>query len=204
MARERGRRSASGTGKVLLVALGAVAGLAIGMALADRSGGLDGLLRRKSSRRQRRHREDGWRGDERRSQPFDELADDDSELAPEAISHLHLRGRYPEPARREHRSDTRAHAGRPTPSAARSPAPTSASPLPSGEELEARVLEVFRNDPLLAARDIDIEADELGRVELTGWVDEAHEIAYAVTLARGVPQVREVTTQLAVPPRAVG
>lgn len=195
----RGRRGAgasgsgSGTRKVLLVALGAVAGLAIGMALADRAGGLDGLLRRKSSKRQRRHREDGWRGDERRSQRFDELSDDDSELAPEAISHLHLRGRYPEPAPRR-------SASRPAPAAS---APRNRS-SPSGEELESRVLEVFRNDLLLAERAIDIEADELGCVELTGWVDDAREIEYALTLVRGVPEVKRVVNQLAVLPGAVG
>jgi hypothetical protein len=198
MARERRRRSASGTGKVLLVALGAVAGLAIGMAIADRSGGVEGLLRRKSSRRQRRHRDDGWRGDERRSQRFDEMADDDSELAPEAISHLHLRGRYPETGSRPRREPGIRHSARPA--SATSPE----SPLPSADELEARVLEVFRNDPMMAGRNIDIEADELGRIELTGWVDDASEIEYALTLVRGVPQVRGVTNQLAVQPRAVG
>jgi osmotically-inducible protein OsmY len=57
---------------------------------------------------------------------------------------------------------------------------------------------------VLAGRNIDIEADALGRVELTGWVDEASEIDYALTLVRGVPQVRGVTNQLAVQPRAVG
>jgi hypothetical protein len=185
-----------------LVALGAVAGLAIGMALADRAGGLDGLLRRKSSRRQRRHRDDGWRGDERRSQPFDELADDDSELAPEAISHLHLRGRYPEPAPRDRRRETSSEGA----VSSRGTSPRAARPAvpPSADELELRVLEVFRNDPVLATRNIDIEADGLGRVELTGWVEDESEIAYAMTLVRGVPQVREVKNQLAVPPRAVG
>lgn len=198
MARERRRKGVTGTGKVLLVALGAVAGLAIGMAIADRSGGLEGLLRRSGSRRQRRHRDDGWRGDERRSQPFDALSDDDSELAPEAISHLHLRGRYPEePPRAPRAPDLRA-AARPAAS------PSTEPPAPSAEELEARVLAVFRNDPLLADRNIDIEADESGRIELTGWVEEGREIAYALTLARGVPQVRGVTNQLAVQPRAVG
>ncbi len=186
MAREGRRRGASGSGKVLLVALGAVAGLAIGMAIADRAGGVEGLLRRTSGRRQRRHRDDGWRGDERRSQRFDEWADDDSELSPESISHLHLRGRYPEPA--------------PRPAAGPSATPAT----PAAEELEARVLEVFRNDPLLADRNIDIEADELGHIELTGWVDAESEIEYALTLVRGVPQVRGVTSQLAVQPPAVG
>ena len=66
------------------------------------------------------------------------------------------------------------------------------------------MLEVLRNDLLLADRNIDIEADGLGRVELTGWVESASEIEYAVTLVRGVPEVRGVTHQLAVQPGAVG
>jgi hypothetical protein len=198
MAGERRHKGGSRTGTLLLVALGAVAGLAIGMAIADRAGGLDGLLRRKRSRRQRRHRDDGWRGDERRSQPFDELADDDSELAPEAISHLHLRGRYPEPPSRSSGEPVRGG----TPRAVA--IPRTESPTPSPATLEARVLEVLRNDLLLADRNIDIEADGLGRVELTGWVERASEIEYAVTLVRGVPEVRGVTHQLAVQPGAVG
>lgn len=198
MAREGRRKSSAGTGKVLLVALGAVAGLAIGLAIADRSGGLDGLLRRKSSRRQRRHRDDGWRGDERRSERFDELADDDSELAPEAISHLHVRGRYPEPTPHPRREPASRVTSRPTPTPAAAPTP------PRADELEARVLEVFRNDLTLAELNIDIEADDHGDVELTGWVREAREIEYALTLVRGVPAVRGVTNLLAVRTGAVG
>ncbi|WP_158514767.1 BON domain-containing protein [Gemmatimonas phototrophica] len=174
------------------MALGAVAGLAIGMAIADRAGGMDGLLRRKTSRRQRRHREDGWRGDERRSQTFDELEDDDSELAPEAISHLHLRGRYPEPSSRSsHPSESyRTPPRRPVVPAATS----GVDPV----ELEERVLEVFRNDLLLAERTIDIGANDEGVIELTGWVEAASEAEYAVVLAKGVPDVAAVVSLLAV------
>lgn len=189
----RGRRSgASRSGQLLLVALGAVAGLAIGMALADRAGGVEGLLRRKSSRRQRRHRDDGWRGDERRSETFDALEDDDSELAPEAISHLHLRGRYPEPSTRSsHPSESyRTPPQRP----AESQAAAGVDPI----ELEERVLEVFRNDLLLAERTIDIGANDEGVIELTGWVEAASEADYAVVLAKGVPDVAAVVSMLAV------
>ncbi|WP_439642108.1 BON domain-containing protein [Gemmatimonas sp.] len=188
----RGRRTGSSASKqLLLVALGAVAGLALGMAIADRAGGVEGLLRRKSSRRQRRHRDDGWRGDERRSQSFDEVEDDDSELAPEAISHLHLRGRYPEPTSRSSHPSERYW---PAPSQPATTVPAGADPY----ELEERVLEVFRNDLLLAERTIDIGADDDGVIELTGWVENAKEADYAVVLAKGVPEVRGVVSTLVV------
>jgi len=156
--REHRRRRESGTGKVLLLALGAVAGLAIGMAVIGRTGTPDEGVRSERSRgerrrRPRRHRVDAWGEGERPAPPVDEPTD----TAPE-------------------------------------PSP------PSAAALETRVLEVFRNDPLLRERNIDIEADELGRIELTGWVDDAREIMHALTLARGVPSVRDVTSQLAVLP----
>lgn len=205
MGRARRGARASRTGQLLLVALGAVAGLAIGMAAADRAGGLDGLLRRRQSVRRRRRLDDGWRGDERRSQSFDELADDDSELAPEAISHLHLRSRTSAP------DSGRATTGQAPAHDAGNDAGNDSDPLRRGgtgrrndsdpegveaEVLELRVLEVFRNDPLLAVRNIDIGADQHGRVELTGWVEAPAEVDYAMTLARGVPQVNSVLSHL--------
>ncbi len=63
-------------------------------------------------------------------------------------------------------------------------------------ELERRVLEAFRNDPILSERSIDIGAISAGDIELTGWVDGPQEVAYARTLARGVPGVRRVIEQL--------
>jgi len=67
---------------------------------------------------------------------------------------------------------------------------------PSDATLEARVLDVFLVDPVLQARAIDISASGPNAVELTGWVDDDHEIAYATTLARGVPGVSEVSVNL--------
>ncbi len=66
------------------------------------------------------------------------------------------------------------------------------------ELIERRVLEVFRNDPIVSERAIDICAIEDGGVELTGWVNIAAEVGYAVTLARGVPGVLQVVDHLAV------
>jgi len=156
--REHRRRGGSGTRKVLLLALGAVAGLAIGMAMIGPAGTPAGGARGERSRgerrrRPRRHRVSAWGEGER---PAPRL-NDPTDAVPES-----------------------------TP--------------PSTAALETRVLEVFRNDPLLRERNIDIEADELGRIELTGWVEDAEEITHALTLVRGVPAVRGVTHGLVVRP----
>ena len=57
------------------------------------------------------------------------------------------------------------------------------------EELEDRVLEAFRNDPILCERAVDIGSLGPGIIELSGWVESEDESQHAVTLARGVPEV---------------
>lgn len=71
-------------------------------------------------------------------------------------------------------------------------------PLTPTEELEERVLEAFRNDPILSERAIDIGAIDDGIVELTGWVNADDESQQAVVVARGVPGVETVVNRLAV------
>jgi len=66
------------------------------------------------------------------------------------------------------------------------------------EELEERVLEAFRNDPVLSERAIDIGAIDDGILELTGWVNAEDESQQAVVVARGVPGVETVVNRLAV------
>ncbi len=65
-------------------------------------------------------------------------------------------------------------------------------------DVAARVLEAFRNDPVLLDRPIDIGAIGSGIVELTGWVDSPEEIRHATTLARGTIGVATVVNRLAV------
>lgn len=65
-------------------------------------------------------------------------------------------------------------------------------------ELEERVLEAFRNDPILSERAVDIGAVGEGVIELTGWVRDESEGDHAVTLARGVPDVVTVVNRLAI------
>lgn len=66
------------------------------------------------------------------------------------------------------------------------------------EELEERVLETFRNDPILVDRPIDIGAIGTGIIELTGWVDAFAEIKHATTLTRGTIGVHTVVNRLLV------
>jgi len=226
MAQSRFRKRPTRTSSVLLVALGAVAGIALGMIVADRVGGMDGLLRRGGRGSRREPGPEGWRGDERRTDAFDELADDDSELSGESIAHMHVRrrGEHQDSAPdampdrlstrerlRDRMRDRRTRSMEPevtvgaTAAAHGAGAPLaeiaaipSGPSVPTHEELESRVLEAFRNDLVLEARAIDIGAVGSGTIELTGWVESTGEIAHALTLARGVPGVSSVVDHLAV------
>src|SRR5262245_54985526 len=66
------------------------------------------------------------------------------------------------------------------------------------ETLEDRVLEAFRNDPILAERAIDIGSIGDGVIELAGWVEDEDEARHAVTNARGVPDVDTVVNRIAI------
>ncbi len=186
--RSRGR---SASGSVLLVAIGAAAGVALGMVIADRAGGIAGLMRKAGVRRGTPRTGSGsgheglpgWRRDEHRSQRFDQLQDDDSELSPESIAHMHVQGGVERSAGDAHTDDVLELPVR---------------HAPNETELESRVLEAFVNDPILRERSIDICASGSGTIELTGWVHDSGEIGHALTLARGVPDVLAVVDRLAV------
>jgi hypothetical protein len=64
--------------------------------------------------------------------------------------------------------------------------------------LEERVLEAFRNDPVLCERAIDIGSLNDGVIELAGWVENDDEARHAVTIARGVPGVDTVVNRIAI------
>ncbi|MBA3645879.1 MAG: BON domain-containing protein [Gemmatimonadaceae bacterium] len=72
------------------------------------------------------------------------------------------------------------------------------APIKGSEELEERVLEAYRNDPILSERAVDIGAIQEGIIELTGWVNAEDEAKQAVDVARGVPGVETVVNRLAV------
>ena len=133
--------------------MGALAGLAVGVLLADR-GLLSGLRKRRKG-----------------------AADDPDEEVP-----------------RERPARSRASAeGRPF-DADRAPR----KPVDDEAELEARVLETFRNDPILVDLPIDIGAIGTGIIELTGWVGAREEIRHATTLTRGTIGVHTVINRLVV------
>ena len=75
---------------------------------------------------------------------------------------------------------------------------TTTASLNGEEELEERVLEAFRNDPILSERAVDIGAVEDRIIELTGWVNSEEESHQAVAVARGVPGVETVVNRLAI------
>ncbi|MEO6526798.1 MAG: BON domain-containing protein [Gemmatimonadaceae bacterium] len=140
-------------GTVTSVLLGAVAGFAVGMLVAQRVGGFSGLAKKV---RLRGHVEE----DVEASGPA--IADDDfSEFDEDYDDELEDEG---EP----------------------------------NEGLEERVLEAFRNDPILAERAIDIGGIGEETIELAGWVNTEDEANHAVVLARGVPGVQTVVNRIAV------
>jgi len=64
------------------------------------------------------------------------------------------------------------------------------------DALDARVLEAFSNDPVLAERAVQIECTDDDAIVLHGRVNSAREVAHAVTIARGVPGVAAVRQHL--------
>jgi hypothetical protein len=135
----------------LFLAIGALAGLAFGVLLAQRFGGLSALGSRVRDRLRRAEAE--ARGD--RPGGYEDYGDE------EAYDDLDYE-------------------------------------LSAEEELEERVLETFRNDPVLSERAIDIGAIGEGIIELTGWVHGHDEVSHAMTVTRGTPGVETVVNRLTV------
>ncbi len=143
----------SGSGSAMFLVLGALAGFAAGVYVAEQFGGFRGLtdkIREKLGRES--DEEDLLAG----------LDDDDDRLEMAGY----------DDDDEESMSDT--------------------------DELEERVLEAFRNDPILSERAIDIGAIDDGIVELTGWVNAEDETHHALTVTRGVPGVETVVSRLSI------
>ena len=140
-------------GTVTSVLLGAVAGFAVGMLVAQRVGGFSGLA--KKIRRGAKEAAEELGGPVVADDFGDEYDDDYEEDELEADSE-------------------------------------------EGSELEERVLEAFRNDPILSERAIDIGGIGDETIELAGWVTTDEEAEHAVVLARGVPGVVTVLNRIAV------
>ncbi|MEO5903089.1 MAG: BON domain-containing protein [Gemmatimonadaceae bacterium] len=157
----RYRDEESNSASALYVALGALAGFAAGVVVAQQYGGISGLTAKLRDRL-------GTLGSE----------GDAQELQLDAHAHDHEYDGDDEDDEFEDDADE--------------------GPLDATEELEERVLEAFRNDPILSERAIDIGAIDEGIVELTGWVNAEDESQNAVVVARGVPGVDTVVNRLAV------
>jgi hypothetical protein len=167
-----------------MVALGAAAGLALGIALADRTGGVKGLKakirRRRRERAQQLDAEAGYAPTSTVEASI-AMAEDYAALYDEA------------PGESELAEDDDSTEASIMDASADAPAITS-----DDIDLEGRVLEAFRNDPILRGRPIDIGAIGDGLIELTGWVHSPAEVAHALTLARGVPSVAHVVDRLTI------
>ncbi|MGI9044810.1 MAG: BON domain-containing protein [Gemmatimonadaceae bacterium] len=155
----RYRDEESPAASALYVALGALAGFAAGVVVAQQYGGISGITAKIRDRI----------GSARNG-----IEDDDDQLGAQAHDHEY-----------DDNEDFDDGDGEDM-------------PLDATEELEERVLEAFRNDPVLSERAIDIGALDEGIVELTGWVNAEDESQQAVVVARGVPGVETVVNRLAV------
>lgn len=160
--------SSSGT-TIMTVLLGAVAGFAVGMYVAQRSGGFRGLTERftKGVGGEERGRHYGLAAEQFDFETEDEIEDEDEGAYASSIDDEDFNG-----------MDDTGDAD-------------DGVPL-----LEERVLEAFNNDPILAERAIDIGAMTPGIIELSGWVDSDDEAEHAMTVARGVPGVETVVNRL--------
>lgn len=159
----RYRDEESTAASAVYVALGALAGFAAGVVVAQQYGGISGLTAKIRDRIGKVRNGSG--------------AEDDAMLGAHAHDH-----RYEGDTGEDEGYDDEA----------------GDEPLGAAEELEERVLEAFRNDPILCERAIDIGAIEEGIVELTGWVNADDESHQAVVVARGVIGVETVVNRLAV------
>ena len=171
MRRYRIREDESSTGtSVATIMIGALAGFAVGMFVAQRMGGFSGIASRFRK---------ATSGNGEHAKQFDFAADGEDEFEDEAAE-------LEAAALADADEDDEDFNGMDDPGL-------------SGEPLiEERVLEAFNNDPILAERAIDIGAMGAGVIELAGWVDNDDEAEHAMTLARGVPGVDTVVNRLLV------
>ncbi len=140
------------SGTVTSVLLGAAAGFAVGMLVAQRVGGFSGL-----AQKVRRRGADDATLDAGSPAVADDFAEYDDDFDDDEIE------------------ETMENRG-----------------------LEERVLEAFRNDPILSERAVDIGGIGESTIELAGWVNSDEEAEHAVVLARGVPGVGTVVNRIAV------
>lgn len=175
--RYRDDDSSTGT-SIASVLLGAMAGFAVGMYVAQRVGGFGGLAARFGKVTGAGTKTEGRQVDAE-DEEYDEIEDEDEgALLDEDGDDIGM--------------------------TAASDADEDFNGMDATDEeaetplIEERVLEAFNNDPILAERAIDIGAVGEGIIELAGWVDTDDEAEHAMTIARGVPGVDTVINRLLV------
>ncbi|HEY3460012.1 MAG TPA: BON domain-containing protein [Casimicrobiaceae bacterium] len=161
--------------------IGAVAGFAVGMIVAQKSGGIAGITARVKNRWAELEENEGDElpeTDAARESSFDDDLDeaeleDEEELAAEYEADMAADAESMDEADEADEED--AHAA-----------------------LEDDVLEAFQADSTLRERAIDISAVGDGLSELSGWVDTDDESHHAAAVARRVAGVESVVNRLAV------
>jgi len=170
-----------------VLAVGLVAGFAVGTYLADRFGGMGGISARVQGRVRSNRGRGGLRApddqDEARGESADETDttfDDDYEEQAEWVS-----------ARS-------AAEGTGWSSGSEGDDDETEGFISADPELEDRVLSAFTNDPVLCERAIDIGAISPSTIELNGTVYTDEEYEHATVVARGVPGVETVVNRLTI------
>ena len=157
--------SSTGTSAATIM-IGALAGFAVGMFVAQRFGGFDGI----ANRFRKAEKPDGADRFDFSGGSLHDVEDEAAELEASSLAD----------------AEDEDFNGMDDPGDADDDTPL----------IEERVLEAFNNDPILAERAIDIGAMGTGVIELAGWVDNDEEAEHAMTVARGVPGVDTVVNRL--------
>jgi osmotically-inducible protein OsmY len=166
----------------LWLAVGASAGVLLGVAIADR-GGSGTLLRRISSALRTFNvlKSQFARLSDRRASAGARAEDEDADGDYEA---------YEEAEFAEFDDDELEDEG------------SGFEPDTAHDRIDARVLAAFEQDPILSERDIEIDEPEPTVIALTGRVATMRDAKHAVTVARGVPGVERVENYLRIRHRA--
>lgn len=182
--RYRDEEPSSGTA-ITTLTLGALAGFAVGVLVAQKAGGLSGIaaqLRRRFADLEDEDDEParvaGHAGDEELDEEAleEEAAEVEAAIEEEERAEAEAEA---EAALEEEALEEEAHGA-------------------DVGELEERVLEAFEDDTVLGERAIDISAVADGTIELSGWVDSDTEVAHAVAVTSAVDGVRSVVNRLEV------
>lgn len=212
--RVRDDESASmGAGKITLLTVGVLAGLAAGAYVAHRLGGVAGISarvrKRLSARGKPRPRGADETGDDADDGPYaDDVADayaaDHAAAYEETAYESEFDAEFDEDdddvddADDDDADDFDAEDDEDAVDDASRAADGEDEFASADPQLEDRVLEVFVNDPVLAECPVDIGAIRAGTIELTGAVETREEYEHATILARGVPGVETVVNRMLV------